>query len=50
MAVELLVLGQRVPGVARVQLDDGLVVGEDELGLGARHSHSVESDHLMVFY
>ena len=37
VAVELLVAGEVIPGRARVQAHQRLVVREDELGLGARH-------------
>ena len=37
MAVQLLVPGQVTPGGAGVQADQGLVIREHELGLGARH-------------
>ena len=46
--VQLLVVGQHVPGITRVQPHDGLVVREDELGLWARHgSCRLEFDHLV---
>ena len=39
MAVELLVPGEVTPGGAGVQADQGLVIREHKLGLGARHGH-----------
>ena len=48
VAVELLVAGEVVPGRARVQAHQRLVVREDELGLGARHpprqAHGLKSE------